>query len=189
MPQEYRDNEQPPGSDGDIDIGTLAPGTAPAAGPEPGRTKRKYTRRNGSTPGPAPGKNQKVALDLSSIAGLFVGLHVVIANASKTPEIALSMDEGKHIMGSAQNVLRHYGVQGTQKTTDWIAFVGAISIVYVPRMIAIAANKKARDAIGPAPHLQPQMQPAHVVADAPPGSPAEELFSMANVAHPEGDGF
>lgn len=186
MPQEYRDIDSGSGDAGDIDIGTLAPGTAPAAGPEPGRTKRKYTRRNGSAPGPAPGKNQKVALDLSSITGLFVGLHVVIAEASKTPEIAINMQEGDHIMRAAQNVMRHYNVQSTQKTLDWISLVGACSMVYVPRIVTIAANKRAREAVNINPRPQP-MQTVH--ADAPPGSPAEELFSMANVAHPEGDGF
>lgn len=186
MPQEYRDNEQPPGSDGDIDIGTLAPGAAPAAGPEPGRKKRGRPpgSGNGSPRSAAPGKNQKVALDLSSITGLFVGLHVVIAEASKTPEIAINMQEGDHIMRAAQNVMRHYNVQSTQKTLDWISLVGACSMVYVPRIVTIAANKRAREAV----NINPRPQPTQAHADAPPGSPAEELFSMANVAHPE-DGF
>lgn len=179
MPQEYR--EPTDGSDGagDVDIGALAAGTAPAAGAEPGRVKRKYTRRNGSAPGAAPAKGQKVALDLSSITGLFVGLHVVIAQASKTPELAITMEEGGHIMTSAQNVMRHYNVQSTQKTLDWISLAGAVSMVYVPRVIAIAANKRARTIEQPRP--QNSMAPASEV------ELGASVYDMNNVAHPEHD--
>lgn len=113
-----------------------------------------------------------------------VGVHVMLAQATKTPEIAITMDEGTNMLKAAQNVMRHYNVQSTQKTLDWISLVGVCSYVYVPRMIAIAANKKARTLEQP----RPIVQPAHVATDAPPGSPTEELFAMANVAHPE-DGF
>jgi hypothetical protein len=108
----------------------------------------------------------------------------VIAQASKTPELAINMDEGEHIMKAAQNVMRHYNVQSTQKTLDWISLAGACSMVYVPRVIAIAANKRVAQAV----NITPQPVQAVHAAEAPPGSPAEELFSMANVAHPE-EGF
>lgn len=73
---------------------------------------------------------------------MFVGLHVMLADATDTPEIALTEDEGNSFMKSAQRVLRHYSVQTTQKTLDWLAFVGTITPMYGTRLTAIALRKR-----------------------------------------------
>ncbi len=72
---------------------------------------------------------------------MFVGLHVAIAGATKTPEFAISNEEGEQFMRSAQNVMRHYSVETTQKTLDWIAFGGVCAQIYAPRIVAVAAKK------------------------------------------------
>lgn len=89
-------------------------------------------------------------------------------------------------MQRAQNVLRHYSVQTTQKTMDIMAFVGVAAFLYVPRVVALANKSKAPRVVTPTFQQQPQPVQAN---DAPPGSPMETLFAAANTAHPEGEGF
>lgn len=73
---------------------------------------------------------------------MFVGMHVLLAHRTNTPELAITEDEGKSFMGAAQNVLRHYSVQSTQKTLDWIAFAGCAMAIYAPRVVAIQVRKR-----------------------------------------------
>jgi hypothetical protein len=83
-------------------------------------------------------------VDLSSLTGLFVGAHLQLAAATQTPELVISDDEGKQFLNSAQDVLRHYSVETTQKTIDWIAFIGSFGMMYGTRYIAIS-NRHARE--------------------------------------------
>lgn len=70
----------------------------------------------------------------------------MLAQATETPELELSEDEGKSFMKAAQSVMRHYSVQTTQKTLDWISFVGVTVSIYAPRVAAIGFRKrKERD--------------------------------------------
>lgn len=66
----------------------------------------------------------------------------MIAMKTETPEFMLGEGEGKAFMDAAQNVMRHYSVQTTQKALDWIAFMGVASGMYVPRIAAVAVRKK-----------------------------------------------
>lgn len=74
---------------------------------------------------------------------MFVGLHVMLAERTDTPELAIAEDEGKAFMEAAQNVMRHYSVETTQKALDWTAFVGTAAGMYMPRMAAIGMRKRA----------------------------------------------
>lgn len=74
---------------------------------------------------------------------MFVGLHVMLADRTDTPEIAISEEEGKAFMDAAQNVMRHYSVETTQKTLDWLALIGTGSAMYMPRIAAIGMRKRA----------------------------------------------
>ena len=47
-------------------------------------------------------------------------------------------------MKAAQNVARHYSVQTTQKTLDWIAFAGIGVGMYGPRVVAIAVRERGQ---------------------------------------------
>jgi hypothetical protein len=73
---------------------------------------------------------------------MFVGLHVMLAQLTKTEELAISMDEGEAFMKAASNVMRHYSVQTTQKTLDWIAFGGCTIQIYGLRIVAISVNRQ-----------------------------------------------
>lgn len=79
----------------------------------------------------------------------------MLAERTETPELRMSMDEGQQFMTSAQNVLRHYSVQQTQKTLDWIAFMGVAAGLYTPRIGAYMMRKNAEKHQTP-----PSMQPS-----------------------------
>lgn len=74
---------------------------------------------------------------------MFVGIHAMLAMQTKTPELAVSEQEAKDFTKAAQNVMRHYSVQTTQKTLDWIAFVGVTAGIYGTRIFAISVRKQA----------------------------------------------
>lgn len=86
------------------------------------------------------------------MTGMFVGLHAVLAQRTNTPELAIGMDEGAAFMGAAQNVMRHYSVEATQKTLDWISFAGVAGGMYLTRAVAItnrlAVEKRERADFG-----------------------------------------
>lgn len=87
---------------------------------------------------------------------MFVGLHTMLAMQTDTPEFMLSDEEGRDFTKAAQNVMRHYSVQSTQKTLDWIAFGGITVGIYGPRFVAVRL-RKAQEARGAAPggHWRP----------------------------------
>lgn len=62
--------------------------------------------------------------------------------ATQTPELVITDDEGKQFLNSAQDVLRHYSVETTQKTIDWIAFMGSFGMMYGTRYIAVTQRHK-----------------------------------------------
>lgn len=175
MATEYRDAPDGNAGDNAIDPGEIAR-TAPAAPGTGERKKRKYTRRNGGSAAGATAGKSKVALDLSSLTGLFVGAHVLLADRTGVPELAITEDEGQQFMQRAQAVLRHYSVQTTQKAMDWIAFAGVAGMIYIPRVVALA-NRPSQRQSAPAP-MQHHAAPA---ADAPPGSPIEQAYAMTMV--------
>lgn len=74
---------------------------------------------------------------------MFVGIHVLLAQNTRTPEIAIRDDEGEQFLKSAENVLKHYSVTTTQKTIDWITFIGTASAIYGTRIVAIGARRRA----------------------------------------------
>ena len=73
---------------------------------------------------------------------MFVGLHASLALMTKTPELAVTEQEGRDFMKAAQNVMRHYSVQSTQKTLDWLAFGGIAVGLYGTRAFAVSMRKQ-----------------------------------------------
>jgi hypothetical protein len=147
MPEEFRDSVSDSGGDPLNDAVDL--GSSAAVAPEPDRRTTR-TRKDGQpwgkrTAGGKPtgaGKEKvKGSVDLSSLTGMFVGLHVVASQSLQVPELAMDMAEGQQFMSSAQNVLRHYSVETTQKTLDWIAFAGTCCMIYGTRFGAYMVRK------------------------------------------------
>lgn len=59
------------------------------------------------------------------------------------PELFISEDEGDQFMKRAQAVAKHYSVETTQKTLDWIAFGGCAVGMYAPRVVALMMRRRA----------------------------------------------
>lgn len=99
---------------------------------------------------------------------MFVGLHVMLAQATATEELAISMEEGEAWLKAAQNYMRHYNVVAQQKTIDFIALMGCTVAIYGPRVGAIMVNRsKKKDAPAPIGHnggppMDNSPQPSHV---------------------------
>jgi hypothetical protein len=72
---------------------------------------------------------------------MFVGLHAMLAMQTRTPELMITEQEGRDFTRAAQNVMRHYSVQTTQKTLDWIALGGVTVGMYGTRVYAISARR------------------------------------------------
>lgn len=92
---------------------------------------------------------------------MFVGLHALLAERTETPELAMTEPEAKQFMVAAQNVMRHYSVETTQKTLDWIAFAGCAAGIYGPRFAAIQINKRKK----PGKIAAVETAPLHIVPD------------------------
>lgn len=73
---------------------------------------------------------------------MFVGVHALLAAQTQTPELAITEDEGKAFTLAAQNVMRHYSVEATQQTLDWIALAGTCVAIYGTRVAAIQMRKR-----------------------------------------------
>lgn len=109
-------------------------------------------------------------MDLSGLAALFVGAHVQLAAATNTPELAITDDEGEEFLKRAQNVLRHYSIETTQKTLDWIAFYGSVGMMYGTRAIAI--YNRQRSERQPQPRRGEVIRPERFRPRAPVEAPA-----------------
>ena len=175
-----------PASSSDFDPAGAEPGGSGAfeLSPEPAARKRRKHRRTRplgeSKPKPAAGTAKakaEVPLDLNGLAGMFAGLHVMLA-AKGAPELVITEDESKEFMKRAQAVLRHYSVKTTQKTLDWLMFLGCAGGIYGPRLMALQLRQgQERGARGtPARrgqvlHFPPRADPAAPGGNsaAPPG--------------------
>ena len=97
-------------------------------------------------------------------------MHVIASGATGVPEVAIDMAEGDTFMKSAQNVMRHYSVESSQKTIDWLAFGGTCCMIYGTRFGAYMLRKRSEK--------QEQVKPMATVYQMPsrqnaPQSPAQ----------------
>lgn len=111
---------------------------------------------------------------------MFVGVHAMLAMQTKTPELAITDLEGKSFMTAAQNVLRHYSVETTQKTLDWVAFAGIAGGMYGSRIVAIA-NRKAEERGGDKARGKVLRFPDRV--RAPTSAPQADISPQAEAPH------
>jgi hypothetical protein len=96
---------------------------------------------------------------------MFVGVHLMLAEATHQPHWAITDEEGETWMTAAGQVLRHYSVEATQKTLDWIAFAGITGGMYGPRIVATALQKREEARSRPGKVVRP------AAFNRPPGPP------------------
>lgn len=76
-------------------------------------------------------------------------------------ELELTEAETKSFMTAAQNVARHHSIETTQKTIDYIAFLGVTAQVFGTRILAVVVKEgKKRRAPLPPPTQPVQLTPA-----------------------------
>ncbi len=83
--------------------------------------------------------------------GVLVGIHLGIAHATNSPEMTLADEEATGFLIAAQNVMRHYSIEATQRSLDWVAFFGCVAGIYGPRAVAIKVRRmeeKAQASVG-----------------------------------------
>ena len=100
---------------------------------------------------------------------MFVGVHVILAGAVDVPELVIDEGEGKQFMVSAQNVMRHYSVESSQKTIDWLAFGGTCAMIYGTRWGAYMMRKRAEKTERPTAKV-------YTMAPRPASAPQETQF-------------
>ncbi|MBK8189081.1 MAG: hypothetical protein IPK79_01345 [Vampirovibrionales bacterium] len=98
--------------------------------------------------------------------------------------LTLQPEEAERFLTAAQNVARHYSVETTQRTLDWIAFAGVSVQVFGTRAIAVVVSKsKAGRGAAPARAPRGPVAPDPVVnVDGTPYSPSVP-------PGPDGDAF
>jgi hypothetical protein len=110
---------------------------------------------------------------LSSLQGVFIGLHTGIAMMTDTPEWQVTQDETTQFFTAAEKLARHYDIPATQKMLDTIAFIGMAGSIYVPRLAFSAQKRQAARAARTTPpgssnsgeplDIQPGVGPAGMV--------------------------
>jgi hypothetical protein len=73
---------------------------------------------------------------------MLIGISTMLALQAGIEEIEVGPDEMNAWLGAAQKVARHYSVETTQKTLDWIAFVGISGQVFGTRALAVAVKTR-----------------------------------------------
>jgi hypothetical protein len=76
---------------------------------------------------------------------------MMLAVGLKKAELNISETEAANMATAINNVQRHYDIQATQKTMDWINLAMVCGSIYVPRIIAMNLTKPAPPANNPAP--------------------------------------
>lgn len=66
----------------------------------------------------------------------------MLAMRMDAPEVELTEPEAEAFLTAAQNVARHYAVETTQRTLDWIAFVGVTAQVFGTRALTVVVKRK-----------------------------------------------
>jgi len=79
---------------------------------------------------------------LSALNGALVAVHVTAARFLDCPELAIEPREADALLHATGNVLRHYNIETTQKTMDFIALGTCIATTYGFRAMAIQHRLK-----------------------------------------------
>lgn len=117
---------------------------------------------------------------------------MIAAGASNVPELAIDMQEGDTFMKSAQNVMRHYSVESSQKTIDWLAFGGTVCMIYGTRFGAYMLRRRSEQQEQQRPGATVYQMPVRQTVQATnpmsaPGPVSQEAQSHVNV-EPEYEG-
>jgi hypothetical protein len=110
---------------------------------KPPRKQRSDIGKSRASKGTGTSKKpEKVALDLSGLAGLFAGMTAALSANRDIPELEVSQEESEDLAAKAQAVLRHYSVESTQKGVDIITLLGCVGGIVSTRVAAYTLRLK-----------------------------------------------
>lgn len=110
----------------------------------PVKRGRGRPRKDGSNTAPGPKKSKaRVAQDTEELGTQIVGLHKLAALVTGLPELEISPIEGQMLAGGINAVCQEYGLSLSGKTGAMVQLIGAMGVVYMPRLVVI---KKRMDA-------------------------------------------
>jgi hypothetical protein len=92
---------------------------------------------------PGSGAKKKDALLELDIKDILLSLHVLLAAATKRPELLLEETEAVKLQDAINRVKRHFAIMLTQKQIDISAFVVVVGEIYLTRLTTIAMSKPA----------------------------------------------
>lgn len=108
-----------------------------------GTFRRKRGRKSGSG-GPAQSKRGNNSTSVNSLASVLLVLHMGIASATKTPELALDESEANSLAQATANVLNEFDIQPNPKVEAIIALGIVAGSIYGPRAYVINERIKGR---------------------------------------------
>lgn len=114
-------------------------------GPDKRNADGRFTRKRGRRANNSANSGNKKAQVSSSIDALTRALlivHLGIASATKTPEMALDEEEGKLLAEATANVLAEFDIRPDPKLQAVIGLITAAGVVYGPRVVMIRARWK-----------------------------------------------
>lgn len=139
------------GVGGTIDPATVAAGNSDG---EPGRKRRERSDKGKSRGARGAGAGTKASLDLSLVEFTLVGIHSILAAATKIPELELQQEEAKTLAVHIGNVAQYYPMMIDPKTQAWVALFIVAGGLYGTRFVAynarLHAEKQSATAVQPA---------------------------------------
>lgn len=104
-----------------------------------------FRKRRGRKPNSAPSGNRARSSNKASIEALTRALaivHLGIASATKTPEIALEDEEAQTLASAVNNVLIEFDIRPDPKSEAIFGLVVAAGSIYGPRVYLVRERKK-----------------------------------------------
>lgn len=115
--------------------------------PEPININAANEKRRGRP----PGSGTRKTVDKSALAKQLLFAHAVAAQITKIPDIAIDSGEADILSGAITNLMIEYDIALSGKTAAMMGMLGAVAIVYGPRVVLITdkikrakANAKAQ---------------------------------------------
>lgn len=116
------------------------------AGPDKRNRDGSYRLKRGRKPGSTSANRNRTKADhQASIEGLTRILSIVhlgIASATKTPEMALDDEEAKNLAAATATVLQEFDIRPDPKVEAIVGLITAAGMVYGPRVYLITERKK-----------------------------------------------
>ena len=107
-----------------------------------GSYRRKRKRKSGNSPAPRSKTKADHQASLEGLTRILSIIHIGIATATKTPEMALDDDEAKNLAAATATVLQEFDIRPDPKIEAVVALVTAAGMIYGPRVYLITDRKK-----------------------------------------------